>query len=865
MYDGYLQLDGDELANIARFKAYIEAAPGFPWVKDIPQAEADALRTALGDAPYTSPAADNAPWYDPGDPASANFWGLYVTGISGDEDSTRESSSTQSIGPGGTNSVPRKATRQMRIKALLAARDELAMESGMRWLERVLDPGDCADDGCGEMTLCGYAAVPGYLDTCEGWDYAAPLLRRNEIVDPMFVNGGTYWTLSGGASGVFNPGAQFANLQFQAAITNGVSLLFNATPIPAAAGAVVSGRMTITNRSAFAVSFYAQIFGYTAGGTTGVGIAGSGSTVTIAPGATQTLVVDGAVLPATSDSYRLILRSGAAAAAGATLLISQAQAVQEAKAGAFFYGGAAAADGYSNVWVGQPNASASLQFRAGVDPARHLNEVTVISGPEVGTKRSFPAGVVREVEFGIEAGTPWFYTEPLNVIDSTTAAAGYSDYYDYGQLVATNYMYDPRGLTAANWKSGSGGTLTFGFTSPIGGVPDFARIDATTVDFRCMRLVATATVAGIDVYAKGATIPAMKSITAGKRYTFSVYASSMFFTGSFIPRIEWYDATGAVVISNVFSRISLDTSNSDPALATYSRYSFTAQAPVGAVYGSLVLSFAGTNGASLVSGNTFYFGWWQIEDAVTLPNQPADAPTPWFDGNSSDNYYIRIGFPPVPQNRNTFYWQGSANASASMHFLNWMCGYTLLNGRYVSPDTNPLKDPLAGAVPPPPSPPAITPTIPVVGLTGWNRAYFRIPAIGSAESAISVPIVNLSITPASSQFPDETSTRQLRLRFFMNPGNLDPSLIDPCSYCAELIVSYVTGGTAFTLDGEIQRVIATLYGTTQVPADGYVYGTDGGPVTWPELTCGIPIVMTVDQPKNVTKTVNVKVDLARRA
>ena len=122
---------------------------------------------------------------------------------------------------------------------------------------------------------------------------------------------------------------------------------------------------------------------------------------------------------------------------------------------------------------------------------------------------------------------------------------------------------------------------------------------------------------------------------------------------------------------------------------------------------------------------------------------PVDSPTDWFDGNSW------LGPSYAKSAREQFMWEGAANTSASYHFASWLCGYVLYGGSWYAPDTTPLQDPLAGVVPAPPSPPPITPTIPTVGLVGWNRSYFELPAIGSAENAISVPVMRCSTRATS--------------------------------------------------------------------------------------------------------------------
>lgn len=849
MYDGYIELGGDELANVARFKAYIDGAQGFPWVKVISEGETTALREALGDAPYTTPAGDNAPWYDPGNPASANFHGIYISGIDGDEGSTRSSTVTEGVLSGGTASSPREGTREMRFTAILAARDELAMEAGLQWLNRTLDPEDCAGDDCGAMVLCGYAAAPQWLDNCLEYDYTAAQTRTNETIDPMFVNGGTYWTLTNGSLS----SSSIANYHSTAAQPVGTPLLYQTTAIAGTAGDVVSGRMTITNRNDYTVDFFLQIASYGLAGTLG---STNGATVTLAPGETKNLFVDGAVLSAAATGYRMILRSSATniLPLGAQLRVSRAQTIKATTAGTFFYGGGTPEVGRSNAWVGLANASASLQYVAGVSPGRHLNEITTISGATVTGSGSFPGGVYREVEFGLVAGTPWFFTDPMRVLDGSTAASGTTRYYDDGALVAINHLNDPRAKVAGNWSYGGGtaGTLAFSVNQPItAGIPPWTNGDNLT-----MRWTATGAGPNVDVYAQNTLPFPMRVVSPLRRYIASVHVTANF-PGTAALRMVWYDAAGNL-LSSTNGPITDITGNSNPIFAAFVRLSVAGDAPAGAAYAVPIVRLTGAAGGALATGNAFYIGWWQVELAPTGPNVIPDVPTDWFDGNS----YFGNLFSLFRSERELFKWAGAANASPSYHFRGWLCDYVLYNGFYYSPTYSVLQDPLAGALPPAPTPPPISTNIPVVGLTGWNRSYYTLPAVGSTENGIAVPTITLTpLTPIAS-------TRQIRLRFTANPGNLPPADLDPCDFCAELIVSYLStmdgASVAFIIDGETQSVDARVFDSVNLAADGYVYGADGGPIVWPELTCGIPYVMTVDQPNSYAMNIGVTVDMTRR-
>ncbi len=165
MFNGYLSLGGVEIINAQRTAAYVRSlAPTLPLVNC---EDCGDLGTVL-DEVYASPLVDNAPWFDPNIPATGRFYGLYPLSIEGMEDSTRTAAVTQSIVDGGSVGATRLATRSIRVKGLMLAKDEHAMTQGMTWLRNALDPPPCSEHGgsCGGGLLCYYAACP---ELCAMW------------------------------------------------------------------------------------------------------------------------------------------------------------------------------------------------------------------------------------------------------------------------------------------------------------------------------------------------------------------------------------------------------------------------------------------------------------------------------------------------------------------------------------------------------------------------------------------------------------------------------------------------------------------------------------------------------------------------
>lgn len=165
MYKGYLMLGGKEIANSARVNAYVRNNAPAITLKDCD--DCPDIELALDNEPYTSPMVDDAPWFDPVNPETARFYGLYPLDVRGVEDSTRSAIVTENVTDGGSVGQTRFGSRAMRVRALMVAADELAMNSGMTWLRNALNPSKCVSHGgsCGGATLCYFAACPVICDT----------------------------------------------------------------------------------------------------------------------------------------------------------------------------------------------------------------------------------------------------------------------------------------------------------------------------------------------------------------------------------------------------------------------------------------------------------------------------------------------------------------------------------------------------------------------------------------------------------------------------------------------------------------------------------------------------------------------------
>lgn len=136
-YDGWITFDGIELANLSRTAQLCETL-GIDTLWTTPS-EVEWIETVLGGVGYDNIA--NAPWYDAGYPASAEFAGFVPLAIPGFDDSTAEATTVEYITDGGSSTGLRNKTKTMVVSGFLLATTERGVMFGKRWLDRMLRGG----------------------------------------------------------------------------------------------------------------------------------------------------------------------------------------------------------------------------------------------------------------------------------------------------------------------------------------------------------------------------------------------------------------------------------------------------------------------------------------------------------------------------------------------------------------------------------------------------------------------------------------------------------------------------------------------------------------------------------------------------
>jgi hypothetical protein len=166
-----------------------------------------------------------------------------------------------------------------------------------------------------------------------------------------------------------------------------------------------------------------------------------------------------------------------------------------------------------------------------------------------------------------------------------------------------------------------------------------------------------------------------------------------------------------------------------------------------------------------------------------------------------------------------------------------------------------VQDPDCPPLPDPPRPPDIIDDC-IEFPDEWCRFDIQIPADLVPTWATGIPMVQLRT--------GNDDVRQLRLRYYSNPFDRPLNQLDGCDYCGEFFISYIPPNSIMTIDGSEEMVQVEQPGGRISTANHLLYGTDGGPVSWPELICGIPFTVVVDVAPALTSDILVTLCVAYR-
>lgn len=428
---------------------------------------------------------------------------------------------------------------------------------------------------------------------------------------------------------------------------------------------------------------------------------------------------------------------------------------------------------------------------------RSYHEVTVTSGPSVIRDYKLANGAAKEIEFFMTAGSPAAY-------GATKELVQFSPLNDYPLAEYSDTGYTRINL-ATNPKLAFVGNYWYGFgpsTIQIHGGPTPYIQNYFDSQWGASNLAAISY--GVDI--SGAATPGSVPVTPGQWYSASVWVKA----SDPISLNAWLVFPGAD--NSEVTSFTLQ-------IGEWRRIAISGLAPAGATTAGLALVVDDGETQHLYATGVVI-----TEGRFTV--------LPYFDGGMTDTPAY------------TYSWTGGADLSTSQVVYVADCP--------VDPSDAPIVDPSCPQPPPKPTAPVVdNPCLSVP--TDWLRYYLEIHPEDVAAWSQTLPTV--TINSATQE------VRSIRVRFFANPFDRPPEELDPCSYCAEFILSYLPAEAELTVDGTVERAYASVAGAAPQPASNLLYGTGGAPMTWPSLSCGVGYTMTVDVPTTAPDDLTVSLAL----
>lgn len=329
------------------------------------------------------------------------------------------------------------------------------------------------------------------------------------------------------------------------------------------------------------------------------------------------------------------------------------------------------------------------------------------------------------------------------------------------------------------------------------------------------RAVVTTTMSGAGLELGLASPGGRANVIGDAPYVSSIYARPSR-SQRLAAVVYWLNAAGAVVGTTV-GGASVVAPGAFVRLVVYST------APASAAHGIIrAIDVTGTGWSAWKAGQ------YLDADAAMISLRSIHD---YFDGNTPDT----INF--------TYDWDGASGASSTVRNLLPATAFTLL-------------DPDCAAIPSAPRPPAITNDC-IVLVGQWRRFWGSIPAIEVSEWMDVLPTITLQSAGYDAS--------QVRIRFYRNPDALAPEQFDASTWESELILSYMPANATVVIDGISETATAETGGRTGVPADHLLYGTEGGVVSWPVLSCGEAYLVSWDIPLDLpTGNLSLALELTQR-
>lgn len=418
---------------------------------------------------------------------------------------------------------------------------------------------------------------------------------------------------------------------------------------------------------------------------------------------------------------------------------------------------------------------------------RSYHRVSTTTGVKRIRDMQFDAGAAIEVDFVLTAATPHaFSTVPRTIEVDPGVPSAVSD-----ELI--NMSTNPSGEAGTTgWTALPGTTGVAAVTNPTSTTAFGTKVLRAT-----WSTASTAAGGGIESANLGAG-----HIAVGAKLSLYLGHIKSSINNRLRLIIGWYNDADLQIASTILTDFQVT------AATVYERTVENIEVPSGATkFRVRVISATGTGYAN-----------WSIGSYLEV-----DGVMPLYGGTLSSDYFDGSR---VDSDAYDYSWDGTVGLSTSRRTLHEVT-------------QNPLIDPDLPVLPTPPAPPTI-PDLAVDDQNEWLRYYVAIPAGDVALWAGTVP--NLSISTITGDI------RQVRVRFYPNPFGWDVDDLAIDDYCGEFILSYMPANSVLTVSGVTREAWAQVAGGAPQSANTLLYGTGGTPMDWPELSCAIPYVMTIDVP-----------------
>lgn len=852
MFDGYLSLAGQEIINSERTATYIRnLAPRLGLRADC--CDCDSLSTFFGET-YTTPLQDEPSWFAPYRAESSEFLGLIPLALEGFDDSTLKSTVTQLTGDGAVTSRPRNAGREMRVSALLAATSEKGLDYGMAWLRNALAGSGCSGSDCAGDDLCYLSACPDICDddllvSIYDVNFETLTTPEGNAEITRWAGSNPSWTVAGPAYFPATTGDSEASLTLSGLTPGAVYRVELHGGSTAAYTVEVIGTGLEERRDAGGSPLTLRtIIEFLANDTTHRLRITSTSTVEVYSLDVERTVRRGLLMasyPSSPTRAGEVFAWGHTTPASTTILSDASRAAWSAThtgTGVVAAGGLAFTRRITGMTVGQryvvnilAGASVPMTIQVAGSTGLDLATTTVndwyayefvatatnailslantaaYPGAAWTTTANVGAFWVEEDLFDIDPDPVLDHSRPERTLRSVTVTSG----------VEVTEVFDAAGgfMQRVEWSMIAGQPRPLGnevqVTSSLGpGAVVEPERDCVNGQVVLHNLIANGSfeigtigwtgLSGLTLNNPASTTPygakvlratagtALGAGTIGSFYTTTTLKAGVGHTLSLSVRQQ---VTGKIrlEISNPAGNLISPTFTVGPEMRRVSFKFYPGMDWAGTTTVTVAVNVAGTG---------WPLGRWIEIDGVSVGDQPFE--TFYVDGS-------------IPGGL----WQGLAYNSTSL----WR-----------NPANPVIVDPDCVVPPSPPRPPVILNSCVLPG-DNWFRYTIEVPSVFTQVGQVSYPKVILTT--------GDLAARGVRVRVQPNPFSMDPAELDPCGFCGEFLLSYLPPNASLTVDAATTSVVASVGGVEQT-ARQLLYGSDGGPMVWPEMTCGTPYVVYVD-------------------